>query len=328
MRPPPLLAVPLRLLALVRGRLVVPLAVLVLGMAAVVPTWAQESVGRGPVRVLFWPGQRALAEEVLAVAERPLEMPGFGTVTAPDSTRIFLAPDPARFRVLTGGRAPEWAGGVAFPTARVIVLPGYPVPGVDQKPAVTIRHEIAHLVVGDRLPQPVPRWFDEGLAELASGSWDVESAWKLRVAIALGRAPALDSLAMRWPVGAERARLAYLLSATAVQHVSERAGDDGFRLLLRNWQRDGSLEASVRSTFGMTMGQLEDEWRASVRSRYGWLQALAASGLVWMIATVLVLAAWIPRRRRNRARMAEMRAEERMLPPPRADGVDVEYPIA
>lgn len=304
------------------------LLVLVLSLLGVTPAAAQESVGAGPVRVFFWPGQRALADEVLATATRPLEMPGFGTVTAPDSTRIFVAPDAARFRELTGGRAPEWAGGVAFPRARVIVLPGYPVPGVSRNQTATIRHEIAHLVTNARLPQPVPRWFDEGLAELASGSWDVEGAWKLRLAIALGRAPALDSLALTWPVGAERARLAYLLSATAVQHVAERGGERGFRLLLRNWQRDGSLDASVRSTFGMTMGQLEDEWRAAVRSRYGWLQGLAASGLVWIVAAALVLLAWIPRRRRNRAKMAEMRAEERMLPPPRADGVDVEYPIA
>lgn len=313
--------------SLVRGRLAAVLALL-LCLLGVTPAAGQESVGAGPVRVFFWPGQRALAEEVLATATLPLEMPGFGTVTAPDSTRIFVAPDAARFRELTGGRAPEWAGAVAFPQARVIVLPGYPVPGVDRTPAVTIRHEIAHLVTNARLPQPVPRWFDEGMAELASGSWDVESAWKLRLAIALGRAPALDSLALGWPVGAERARLAYLLSATAVQHVAERGGERGFRLLLRNWQRDGSLDASVRSTFGMTMGQLEDEWRAAVRSRYGWLQGLAASGLVWMVAAALVLLAWIPRRRRNRTKMDEMKAEERMLPPPRADGVDVEYPIA
>lgn len=294
------------------------------------PAAAQEgpSVVRGTVRVFHDPVQRALAEEVAETAAEVVAVPGFGRVRAPAGTRVFLARTPEDFRRMTDGRAPEWSGGVAFPDARVIVLPGYPTARAEHEgPAVTIRHEVAHLVIHERLPGPVPRWFDEGLSELASGSWDAESAWKLRVAFALGRAPALDSLELSWPAGADRARLAYLLSATAVQHLAERSGEDGFRLLLENWRREGSLEASVRSTYGLTMGQFEDEWRASVRSRYGWLQALTAASVVWVATTVVFLLAWIPRRRRNRAKLAEMRAEEFMLPPPRADGVDVQYPI-
>jgi hypothetical protein len=285
-------------------------------------------VERGTVRVFHAAGQRALAEEVAAVASAPLVVPGMGRVTAPPSTRIYLAPDPAGFRALTDGRAPEWAGGVAFPAVRVIVLPAYPTArSAEEGPEVTIRHEVAHLAIHARLPGAVPRWFDEGLSEMAAGSWDAEAAWKLRVAIALGRAPALDSLALGWPAGADRARLAYLLSTTAVQHLHRRGGEEGFRLLLANWRAEGTLDAAVRTTFGLTMGQLEDEWRDSVAARYGWLQALTAASLVWLVVTVLFLVSWIPRRRRNLAKLAEMRAEERMLMPPRMDGVDVEYPI-
>jgi hypothetical protein len=279
--------------------------------------------------VAYEPRHEALAREVAAVATRPLPMPGFGRVAAPDSTTIILAATPAAFSTATGGGAPEWAGGVAIPDLRLIVLPVYPIPGVRPADAgATLRHEIAHLVVAERLPEPIPRWFTEGYAEVASGSWDVESGWTLRVAFMLGRAPRLDSLELAWPRSAGRARLAYLLSATMVDHLRRRTGDEGFALLMDNWRREGTLDRAVRVTWGMTMGQLEDEWRKEVKRRYGWLSIVTNVGLVWFAALLLGFIALIPRRRRNRERMAAMERENLMLPPPRLDGADVEYPLA
>ena len=256
-------------------------------------------------------------------------LPGFGRGAVPESTTIVLAASPRDFSAATGGRTPEWAGGVAMPYERVIVIPAYPVPGVDRRMAdATLRHEVMHLVLHERLPERIPRWFDEGYAEVASGSWNADDAWALRVAFLLGRAPPLDSLELAWPAGEGQARLAYLLSATMVDHLRRRAGERGFQLLLQNWQRLGTLDAAIRETFAMTPGQLEDEWKKAVRSRYGWLQLGANVGVIWIVALALALVAWIPRRRRNRARVAEMEREYRMLPPPREDGVDVEYPLA
>ncbi len=289
---------------------------------------AQVVLEAGGVRVVHAPRHAPLAREVMAVARRPFLLPGFGPTAAPDSTTIVLAADERQWSAATGGLAPEWAGGVAFPHERLIVLPIYPAASVRPSETGTVlRHELAHVLLRRALPGDIPRWFDEGYAELAAGSWDVESAWQLRVAFLTGRAPPLDSLALRWPRGAADARMAYLLSATAVEHLRRRTGEDGFALLMANWRREGSLDRAVRSTWGMTMGQLEKEWRADVRRRYGWLLAVGNVALVWAVATVVVLLAWIPRRRRNRERMAAMQAEERMLPPPRADGVDVEYPL-
>ncbi len=286
-------------------------------------------VSAGSLRVLHAPRHAALAREVLATARRPLVLPGLGAVSLPEWTTIVLAPSADAFRAATGGGAPEWAGGVAIPSRRAIVLPIYPSAAVrEQDAAVTLRHEIAHLVLHHRLPEPIPRWFDEGYAEVASGGWDVESAWQLRVAFLLGRAPPLDSLALAWPADEGQARLAYLLSATAVQHLQRVGGEPGFAHLLQNWRSDGTLSEAIRTTYGMSLGRFEDDWRADVRNRYGWLFALASVSVLWGVVTVATLLAWYPRRRRNRKRLEAMRAEERMLPPPRPDWEEVDYPIA
>jgi hypothetical protein len=289
---------------------------------------AQEQVAAGGVRVVFWQGQRGRAAEVLEIARQPMALSGIGRGAAPPGTTILLAPDPAAFRALTDNAAPEWAGGIAIPERRVIVLPGWASAREPGGSVQLIRHEVAHLALNASLGRPVPRWFDEGYAELASGGFDQESAWKLRLAIAMGQAPPLDSLELGWPAGAERARLAYLLSATAVQYLEQRNGEHGFRVLLGNWRREGTLEAALRTTFGTTTGRVEDEWRDWVKLHYGWGSALTSSSLIWLILTVLVLLVWIPRRRRSRRILAEMAAEQRMLPPPRPELAGVDYPIA
>lgn len=305
------------------------LAVFALAFAAPVRAQDADTLASGSVRVIHAPRQLPLAREVLAAAVRPMQLPGFGRGAVPDSTTIVLAPTPRVFSEATGGGAPEWAGGVAIPDLRLIVLPSYPLADVrSADAAATLRHEIAHVALAERLPQPIPRWFQEGYAEVAAGSWDVESGWTLRVAFMLNRAPPLDSLALAWPRTAGRARLAYLLSATMVDHLRRRTGDEGFALLLQNWRREGTLDQAVRVTWGMTMGQLEDEWRKDVRRRYGWLSIAANVGMVWFVVMLLGFLALIPRRRRNRERIAAMERENLMLPPPRTDGADVEYPLA
>jgi hypothetical protein len=49
--------------------------------------------------------------------------------------------------------------------------------------------------------------------------------------------------------------------------------------------------------------------------------------IIWLAATGLLLAAWIPRRRRNRRKLAQMDVEEHWLPPPRPELAGVDYPL-
>lgn len=278
--------------------------------------------------MVYFPGGEARAAQVLAASLERYPLPGFPDARRPVAATIVLAPSRAVWDSVTGGRIPEWGAGVAFPEAKLIVLPLYASPHTEPAALGTIlRHELLHLAVHRELPPGVPRWFDEGYAQWASGGWDASAGWQLRLAFLAGRAPPLDSLSLEWPRGEQDARLAYLLSATAVRHLAERSGPEGFATLMRAWQREGSLDRAIRSAYGMTMGQFEEEWARGVRRRYGWLLLAAQTGIFWVFAAGLLLVLFALRRRRDRARLAEMRLEERMLPPPRPDGVDVQYPL-
>jgi hypothetical protein len=265
----------------------------------------------GPARVIYWAPYHDLARQFASIASSSLRLPGIPDAAPPEGTRIYLVPSPALFDSLTGGRAPEWSAGVAIPALRTAVVPVYPTRlGHERDPIVTLRHELIHLILHEHLPPGIPRWFDEGFATWASGGWDQASAWQLRLAFLIGRAPPLDELTLDWPRGAEEARLAYLLSGSAVRYLVEIGGEHAFTVLLDTWGEEGSFEAAIRQVYGMTSGQFEHAWIRMVRRRYGWLLALSQITVFWTFAALLLVLLFGIRRRRKRERLAQLELQD------------------
>jgi hypothetical protein len=258
--------------------------------------------------VEYHPGDERLAARVLEVAVAPQRFAGLPHDFRLERGTIVLVRTPEEWHRLTGGRAPDWGAGVAIPARREILLPVFSRGFRESDPATVLRHELAHLALHAYLPAPIPRWFDEGYATWVSGGFDQSAAWQLRLALFLGRAPPLDSLRLSWPQEAAEARLAYLLSASAVHHLATRAPVGAFEGLLRAWRRTGSFEEALRASHGMTSGQLEREWQRAVRRRYGWLLALSQVGVFWFAVAVLVIVLRGVRRRRDHERLAALEA--------------------
>jgi hypothetical protein len=234
-------------------------------------------------------------------------MPGL----RPDSLTVVLVRDTAAYREAVGGAPPEWSAGVAIPSRGRIVLPSWPgAQAIRPGSGALLRHEWAHVAMyrigGGRR---APRWFNEGYAEWAGG-WDRSRAWRLRVLLALGRAPSLDSLSLDWPAGRAPAESAYLLSASVVEYLVEASGEVGLEALFAAWREDGRFEFALRRTYGLTTAQLEDDWQRWARDRYGWLFVLTHSSLAWGILAAVLAATAFFRRRHNRDRMARLRARE------------------
>ena len=252
-----------------------------------------------------------IAERVLQLIDEQAPLPGL-LEGLPTDVDAVLAHTPAAFDELTGGVVPEWRAGVAIPALNMFVIPtGEGSRVLDGEGRRTLRHEWAHLglhaAMGDLR---IPRWFDEGYAQWASGGFDVAEAWRLRVLIAMGRTPAIDSLALQWPSGREQARTAYLLAASAMTYLLGNSGERGLALFLERWREDRSFERALRRTFGITTGQLEEDWKQHVRDRYGWLLVISHSALFWTLLALLLLLVARVRRTRNREKLARMRAIE------------------
>lgn len=252
-----------------------------------------------------------LAERVLELIDAQPPLPGLAD-SVPAGVTAVLTHGPEAFDELTGGVVPEWRAGVAIPSENMLIIPaaeGRSVVGGEGRR--TLRHEWAHLGLHGYLGSlRAPRWFDEGYAQWASGGFQVVDAWRLRVLLALGRTPPMDSLALRWPTEREEARTAYLLAASAVTYLLEPGGERGLEIFLERWRAQRSFESALRLTFGVTQEQFEEQWKRHVRARYGWLFVLSHSAVFWGILALVLLVMVRIRRTRNREKLARLRATE------------------
>lgn len=262
-------------------------------------------------QVRFAPPDARVAARVLGLLDSQPPLPGLPP-ELPNGVDAVLAYSPQAFDELTGGVVPEWRAGVAIPDLNMLVMPtGEGVRVVDGEGLRTLRHEWAHLGLHGYLGDlRAPRWFDEGYAQWASGGFDAAEAWRLRVLIAFGRAPAMDSLDLRWPTGRDEALSAYLLSASALNYLLEPGGERGLELFFERWRRDRSFDSAFLETFGVTSGQFEEDWRRHVRQRYGWLFVVSRSSVFWSLLALVLLFMVRVRARHNRERLARLRAGE------------------
>ena len=266
----------------------------------------------GPrVSVGFRGGDSLRARQIQAFLQGLPPLPGLPE-TLPRGLSLFIAPDQETFDSLVGGVTPEWSAGVAVPSMGRIVIPGFGSRRTwGWSEARVLKHEWAHLALYQYLEGlRIPRWFDEGYAEWASGGWSPGEGWRLRVAFALGRAPPLDSLTLDWPRDRASADLAYLLSATAVEYLIRESGQRGLALFLQRWRKEASFREAMQRVYGLTAGQFEEDWKGFVRKRYGWLFVLSHSSVFWLTLALALLVMVRIRRRRNREAMARLRAGE------------------
>jgi hypothetical protein len=287
------------------------------GVAALAcPAGAQEPslqapamIQAGAIEVHHWPHQETLARRV-ADFVTTVQLPALpADILAGPPIRLVLAPDAEAFAELTGGRVPDWGAGVAMPSLGLIVIPTHraAAPGVQALLRI-VTHELAHIGLYRYLePARIPRWFNEGYAVWAAGQFDLEAGWLLRVAFLTNRAPPLDSLVLDWPVGAADARVAYLLSASAVRYLHRNGGDFAMTRFLERWAEGLTMEEALFQTYGLTLTQLERHWSRDVRRNYGWLLFFAQATVVWTGIGILVLVLFLIRRRRNRGRLALLR---------------------
>jgi hypothetical protein len=261
--------------------------------------------------VHFAPADSLLAARVQQLLESETPLPGLPP-SLPRDVSVVVAHSTAAFDSLTGGMVPEWRAAVSIPARNLMVLPSHEGRSlVDAEGRRVLRHEWAHLglheYLGDLL---VPRWFDEGYAQWASGGWDASEAWRLRILLAVGRTPPLDSLSLDWPRDEASAGAAYLLAASAVAYLLQESGTRGLALFLERWRDGRSFELALRRTFGVTSSQFEEDWRGDVRKRYGWLFVFSHSAVFWMLMGIALLGMMRLRRARNREHLARLRAGE------------------
>jgi hypothetical protein len=307
-----------------RIAVIVVLLALVLGLARNASAVPLERLpGAGRIEMHYERGlddtARALAgnaEEVLArISADLVELP------VPQHIRVQLVRDAASLPVVApqGRGAPPWAIGVAYPDLGVIsVATRRGARVVD--PAATLRHELAHIALGTALGSRAPHWLHEGFAYQHSAEWSWERTETLAGMAWFGGIIPIDQLDGSFPREEMPAHRAYAESYDFVGYLSRRGRwedkeDDGnryaFRRFLTAVGQGMNIDAAAQKNFGKPISQLFEEWREDLSKRY-MLAPIGLLGLaLWILCAVLLMLAWLRKRRHNRRRLGEWEHQER-----------------
>jgi len=238
-----------------------------------------------------WLGQPVLSEVRVAVARTPGEMET-------------LAP--------RGAPYPEYAAGVAYPEIGLVLLTVQPVhPNQNHDLAEVFRHELAHVALEDAVAgRPVPRWFNEGFAVLASGETSFVRMQTLFTATVSDNLLSLSEMERSFPAHEAEVSIAYAQAADVVRFLVRREELHRFRGLVSRLRDGETLDEAMLNSYGVELATLESEWREEMAKRYTFWPVMFSGTFVWMGTIGLFVLGWRKRRRKAALTMARWDHEE------------------
>jgi hypothetical protein len=228
--------------------------------------------------------------------------------------RVGINPEQMQSLAPDNIQLPDYATGIALPERGMILLTLTAPDNWEPVPVESVlKHELSHLALYRAVGgKPVPRWFSEGLAITQA---DERSFARVRVlweGSVQGRLIPLENVSQSFPSRPHQVNLAYAQSADFVAFLRE--GQDNLRRFynLIDAVRNGtSFDRAVVSSYHVPLGYLEREWRYSLQRRFGRLPLLLTGvGTIWVLASMLLFAAYIKTKRKHAAILSRWEKEE------------------
>jgi len=174
--------------------------------------------------------------------------------------------------------------------------------GLDQ----VFLHELAHLALNHAVAhQAVPRWFHEGFAIYQSGEWSLGRVTALGSGVISGRLFSLEALTDSFPDSPPDVELAYAQSIDFVAYLLGNYGRARFHRLIALLGRGWTFVNAVEEAYDQGIFKIEADWHADLKLRFTWLPVITGATSLWVVATLVLVAAWI-RKRRTRSLALEM----------------------
>ena len=213
-----------------------------------------------------------------------------------------------------GHLSSPWIAGVAYPEHGLVILKS-PRMLLGAQPAFekVLYHEIAHIALHRALscrhtttvhnedvssPIPardpcVPLWLHEGYAIFVAREWSLEREITLGKAVLQRHLIPLGRLVSRFPGEEPGVNLAYAESADLIHFLRNEYGAPAFRTFILHMGKGQRFGGALREAFGVTFQELEHKWVSHLERRYHRFSLLGSVSLVWAMATLLFLAAYI-----------------------------------
>lgn len=253
-----------------------------------------QTLESGALKVHWYQGDANFGQAALETSQAGLEsiaklVPP--NLEPPIEIFIYANADDLRGALVSGNE--NWVAGHADPALGVVRVAIEP--GAEQKITMEQRipHELMHIMLYRSIGpgyQNVPAWLREGMATLAEIYPNADYDRVLADAVKNNDLIPLKDLCVSFPAEAGQAFLAYAESRSFTNYLHDTYGSTGLQNLLRSYADGVDCERGTERAFGVSLTNLESDWRSSVLGRNAFLSALQnISPYLVLLCLVLII---------------------------------------
>lgn len=225
-------------------------------------------IEEGDIVLLWYRGSEEFARGLLSSATGALEQLSRDVGVKPkQSVKILAYASQADMLGALEPTAHEWTGGRSFSSESIVVIAITPNASGQAFARRAIPHELSHVVIHQATDNPyggIPQWLNEGLAMYAEGSPEDTYRGVLDQAIREDSLLSLRTLSSNFPADPQQATLSYAESYSVVEFILNKYGRDKMAKLLAVFAEGSTYDAATKAALGVTVNELETEWRASL----------------------------------------------------------------
>jgi len=207
---------------------------------------------------------------------------------------------------------PAGVAGYAVPSRDLAVLlpervPRYPYDSLD----VLLLHEVTHVLTARAANgNEIPRWFNEGLALVASRGWSLGDRSRVVLGAVSGIPASTAELESSFDGRSYDVATAYALSGALVHHLVRRHGPELVPATLESVAAGEDFEAAFAAVTGSSLAQAEAGFWRRYRLWFRWIPFLTSGAALWAAVTALAVLAGLRRKQRDAAMRRRWEEEE------------------
>jgi hypothetical protein len=156
----------------------------------------------------------------------------------------------------------------------------------------------------------VPRWFHEGVALAAEGTWTLTDRTEFALDVAFGGTLPASSFDELFAGGLGSVRRAYRLSGIFVRELLDQYGQALAAKVLRAMREGATFDAAFEASAGVTVDEASRAFWHRRRLWATWVPWVTSPAALWTVVTVLAVAAILRFRWRRAARRRQQEQEE------------------
>ena len=270
-------------------------------------------------RIIYRPGRRDLAERAAQVMRQtiPRLSEKIGVALSRPPVVQLCATLSEYDRAVPYKLHPHTLGVAMYGHNRIVINCALVLDPLSNDFSATLRHELCHFAIAEAVTlgeQPVPLWFNEGVATWFSGRVNLRPPAVLPEMVAAGFIYPLDELTERFPASWQSMLLAYEQSEHAVEYLVEEHGDGVVRDIITGVARGASFDRSFSDAAGMSVSMFEVRWRKTLKADFPIWRTIERNfvlSLLVVMALLTVLVFFV-HRWRGRRKLAEWDEEDRL----------------